>query len=96
MEFGVWIVRDRNADVEAKAVTHPMQQAPDDELRGCIFPADSAHIPTAPLRAQSILALHDATLTQRRGGAKAQTFRASESWLHSVVSGWSYFPSDRT
>jgi hypothetical protein len=35
-------------DVQPKPVAHPMQQPPDDKLRGRVFPADSPHVPRAP------------------------------------------------
>ena len=36
--------------VQAKAVTHAMQQPADDEFRARVLPADSPHIPTAAFR----------------------------------------------
>ncbi len=49
-------------DVQPKAVTHPMQQAPDDQLRGSIFPADAAHVPGAASFGQAIAHLFSVEL----------------------------------
>lgn len=53
-------------DVQAKPITHPMQQTPDDELRGSIFPADSAHVPGASFGCESVA--HAAQLKQLSEG----------------------------
>ena len=45
--MGVGRMRSQGFNVQAKAVTHSMEQAADDELRGSIFPADAAHVPTS-------------------------------------------------
>jgi hypothetical protein len=46
----------QSSDVQPKALTHPMQQPPDDKLRGSVLPADPAHVPGAAFQCQLIAA----------------------------------------
>ena len=52
--MGVGRMRSQGFNVQAKAVTHSMEQAADDELRGSIFPADPAHVPGAAFFGEAV------------------------------------------
>lgn len=41
-------------NVQAKAVAHPMEQAPDDEFGGRVFTTNAAHVPGAACFGQAI------------------------------------------
>ena len=63
-----------NADVEAEAVAHAVEEFADDEFGAGVLAANAAHVPGAALFAQAVA--HGKRLTQRRKGTKARNRKA--------------------